>query len=743
MTPPGRGDRAAYARYLAGMDASMRQKVALTAAHLLCEGRVADMGMGSGAGSVALASLYPALHVIGVDLDPEMVDIARETHRVPNLSFEVGDIAKRVFEPESLDGIFDSSVLHHVTSFGGYRYDAAGDALAEQVRALRPFGVLVVRDFLAPLQRECFLDLPADDGDESDDPRSNSSAALFELFARQMRPLSDSPGFAFQRVEGHALDEGGALAAGRRRYRCTLRQATEFILRKDYRADWEAEVKEEYAYYTQREFEQVFARLGLRTLASTPIRNPWIIQHRVEGKVRVASLQGETLPSPATNYVIVGERVPAGHGVRFVDAGEAPSLGFLEASRWRNLQTGALRDLVRRPNRTLDVVPFFVDEHGDAFILARTSYPRPIVGAQGCPHVSPSLDETSPSTWLAEPLVVLQGDKPLGQTIEEDLRTSARIDPGDISRFLPGVTYYPSPGGTQEEVQSALVEVSPRFVEESLPPTTPFHACGRVRAIEARQLLRAAQVGGLPDARLEINAYHLLETLGRERGPWIGAEVQVEECSALPDTAAFPSIEAMRERPARRAYRREDDAAEPRFLEIRSRRFEEVDAWGDAVSDATLELVAPSKLSTNTVACAVLLRRQGRVFLGVDDDDLPAAQCFKGTSEILVAPAWRMPRDIATLPQAITWVRDKLHTEHGVQSQRVVELGGRYHPSAGLSPEVVHPLAVEVRALSDAPRPLTWLSLDALASAADLVFTAHLYVAIHRARHALDPKLAP
>ena len=54
-----RGDREAYDRYLAGMDASMRQKVALTAAHLLCTGRVADMGMGSGSGSHALAALYP------------------------------------------------------------------------------------------------------------------------------------------------------------------------------------------------------------------------------------------------------------------------------------------------------------------------------------------------------------------------------------------------------------------------------------------------------------------------------------------------------------------------------------------------------------------------------------------------------------------------------------------------------------------------------------------------------------
>lgn len=54
---PARGDGGAYDRYLQAMDASMRQKVALTAAHLLGRGRVADMGMGSGAGTAALAAL--------------------------------------------------------------------------------------------------------------------------------------------------------------------------------------------------------------------------------------------------------------------------------------------------------------------------------------------------------------------------------------------------------------------------------------------------------------------------------------------------------------------------------------------------------------------------------------------------------------------------------------------------------------------------------------------------------------
>src|SRR5215470_13267138 len=95
-----RGEAAAYERYLAGMDASMKQKVALTAAHLLCEGRIADMGMGSGQGSHALAALYPRLDVVGVDVDATMVALARDSYRRPNLSFVVGDIAAPLF-PEA------------------------------------------------------------------------------------------------------------------------------------------------------------------------------------------------------------------------------------------------------------------------------------------------------------------------------------------------------------------------------------------------------------------------------------------------------------------------------------------------------------------------------------------------------------------------------------------------------------------------------------------------------------------
>src|SRR5262245_47021602 len=266
-----RGALGAYERYLAGMDASMRQKVALTAAHLLCEGRIADMGMGSGQGSHALAALYPRLEVVGVDVSTTMVELARDSYRLPNLSFVVGDIAGALFPEASLDGIVDSSVLHHVTSFGGYRHENAAQALAAQVTELRPGGVLVVRDFVDPGPAPVLLDVPADDGDGSDDPRHCSTAALLERCAREFRSLDPSPGFPLE-----LMREPAPLPpppAGWRRYRLSHKHAAEFVLRKDYRTDWESEIKEEYTYFTQAEFESLFARLGLRMLASTPLRN--------------------------------------------------------------------------------------------------------------------------------------------------------------------------------------------------------------------------------------------------------------------------------------------------------------------------------------------------------------------------------------------------------------------------------------------------------------------------------------
>ncbi|WP_437589861.1 methyltransferase domain-containing protein [Sorangium sp. So ce1000] len=778
-----RDDLSAYARYLSAMDASMRQKVALTAAHLLCEGRVADMGMGSGQGSAALAQLYPRLEVIGVDIDPTVVELARRAHLHPNLGFQLGDIATAVFPPESLDGIFDSSVLHHVTSYGGYRHANAADALAAQVEQLSPGGVLVVRDFVDPGPGTVLLDVPADDGDDGRDPRSASTAALLERFAGEFRSLSPEPGFPLERAP---REPSGALPAPRpgwRRYRLAHKHAVEFVLRKDYRADWDAEVKEEYTYFSQAQFEALFARLGLRVLSSTPLRNPWIVRNRFAGRFELWDITGARLPHPPTNYLIVGEKVKAGQGVAFRLAPAEGPRQFLRIEHHQDRATGRVFDLAARPHPTLDIVPFFFAGE-TAYVLARTSYPRPI--ARACREETPPLDGSGPADYLAEPIAVVQTEFPVGHTVERALERAAGVRPAAIQRMIPGTTYYPSPGGILEEVRSMLVEVEPTFVNAPSENVSGFGTSGRIRAIEARQLLRAAQVGGLPDARLELNVYDLLARFGLPFGPWIGDEIpRMSPGADRPGAAAGgaargdgagpidddggvavvqpTSLAALRARPSRRRFSRVDPSASAGFLEVRRARFEELAADGGVVAARELEYVVPRSLGVLTVSTALLARApSGEVVLGVDDDDLPAAQSFAGNSGILVAPAWRLPRSVRALAATEAFVRERLLIEYGVRVGAAVELGGAYRPSAGLTPELVQPLAFVVTAAPapaaapasaaalpdlapalDAARRLSWVPLTEIVAGREHLPDGHLRVAALRAAHALGLAVSP
>lgn len=718
-----RGDAGAYARYLAGMDASMKQKVALTAAHLLGEGRVADMGSGSGAGSEALAALYPRLEVIGVDVSPQQVAHASARCATrPNLRFVVGDAAAAVFEPESLDGVFDSSMLHHVTSFNGYDRARVRAALAAQVVSLRPNGVLIVRDFVDPGPGEVLLDLREDDGDAGDDPRACSSAALFRRFAREFRSLAPAE------RRGFVFGDEGSPRPGWRRFRVARTLAAEMILRKDYREDWALEVQEEYTYATQAELEALFASLGLRVLASTPLWNPWIVRNRYDGQVELRdTITGEQEDYPPTNYLIVGERVRPGEGVVFRTRASPAPPSFLALSYYRDRSTGKVLDLVRRPHDTLDVVPYFVQD-GHAYLLARLGYPRPILAVDAASE--PPLDGARAPHYVTEPIVVVRRDEPLAEKVEEALVTRAGLEPGQLRSFERRSTYYPSPGGLAEEVRAYHVEIEPVFVDQPLAGASETSTAGRIGAIEACQILRAAQVGGLPDARLELNAHGLLASLGLERGPWIGEAIALEEGDAL---GAGTSLDALLSRPQRRRFERVDATESRGFLALSVIDVEELDAAGAVVARTRREYVTPRPVSRHTVACAVLRRAGGRVWIGLQDHDLPAAQIFEGSSAILVAPAWRLPHAVKT-PRALEpWLAERLSSELGVTVQRSWALGGRYHPSAGATPEVVYPRALEVTGEG----ALAWVPLEELRAQIERIADGHLRVVALRAAHAL------
>ena len=109
---------------------------------------------------------------------------------------------------------------------------------------------------------------------------------------------------------------------------------------------------------------------------------------------------------------------------------------------------------------------------------------------------------------------------------------------------------------------------------------------------------------------------------------------------------------------------------------------------------------------------------------------------------------WLLP--FATLFMLLAWylhgalldrmsrdfVRERLQAEYGVQLADVGWLGGRYHPSAGATPEVVHPLFADVSAVKNDARALTWLALDDLLAHPEFTIDGHLRIAAERSAHA-------
>lgn len=420
---------------------------------------------------------------------------------------------------------------------------------------------------------------------------------------------------------------------------------------------------------------------------------------------------------PPTNYLIVGEKVPPSAGVRFRAAQPAQPGTYLKFDHYRNESNGQLRDLVRRPNATLDVVPYFV-ERGELYVLARKSYPRPIL--ELCDD---RLDGALSTPYVTEPMVIMQQDKPLAQTVEEALWSRAGLSADQIREFDFGSPTYPSPGGLQEEVRPVYVEIE------------PVKQCGlseRLRSLSACQLLRAAQVGGLPDSRLELHVFELMSRLNLRAAPWIGESLEVVEQSGRVDRLE----EGLTGSPARRVFRASPQS--PGFLSLEARRFQELDRHDQIGQELTLEYVRPNRLSLHTVSTALLRKVSATIYLGICEDDFPCAQCFSGHSNLLVTPAWRLPEGVHGRTGMENFVRERLQEQHGLKVRDFFTLGGAYFPSPGVTPEIVYPLACDVVEEARPAQPLRWISLATLVRSFSLLRDGHLKTAVVRAARALN-----
>lgn len=719
-----RGAYSDYDRYFAAMDKTMQLKLAITTSHFLLKpgAVIADMGCGSGLGSYQFAQLNPGVQVVGIDINPDAVERARREYNLPNLRFEVGDIENPDPALGPFDGILNSSVLHHVYSFNGYNRDNVVNALQNQMALLKDGGILVIRDFCAEKDEDfVLLDLQAEGG-EGFTPQTMSDADLLVLFSKNARALAP------EKDRGFFIEEDVVAPRGWRRFRLSAKWAAEFVLRKDYRADWDAEVLEEYGWWTPDDYRRELAALGGRVLYAAPAWNPWIVENRFRDRLRMYSESGAPRFFPATNFIAVVEKVPEGASLQLGErALSTGSKNYLQFSSWKDKESGEVFEMVSRPGIVADCVPYYRAADGRLMVYAKHGYPRPLVNT--VPRGTPVLDEKHWSGHVVEPIAVADAGPQLAQKLAE----KSGLAPSQFERLEEGLKYYPSPGMMDEIVGSVFAPVAGAEGGHAFtipPDVSGFSTSGDVRAYPAQDLLRASQVGMMPEARLEMNIYALLRRLDERPDKWLGDEM----VAPRPSTLYVSDIAAVLEKGEAEGFEPAEDLCG--YLKYLRSVFADKSATTE-LARRELEFVIPAKLSANVASIAPLAAdSEGNICIGLERRRLPAPQQREGDASICVLPAFRLPQAVVSTDKAAEFVGAKL-----LQPRRaVVKLGEAYFSSIGMTPERVHPFAVMLDAGSDVfqiSEMLEFVPLREIFFNLEKIRDAHLLISSLRAIHAL------
>ena len=682
----------------------MPQKLALMAGLMLLDkgALVVDAGCGSGAAAYYLARLNPQVRVVGIDLDPQAIEACRKRYPAPNLSFEVGNVA----EPLGLeaDAILSSSTLHHVFTFAdpAYSTEAVRRALAAHAQSLRPGGVLALRDFVVPDDPDGLVVLTLISGLSSDQPAKMDEPNLLLEFSRTARPLDARTG------PGFPVEELTPPVPGRRRFRLARRNAAEFLLRKDYRADWPAELQEQYGYFTIEEFLSAFAEAGLSDARAVPVLNPWILANRWAGRVELREEDGRRAPWPNTNLLVSGRKAARGASVRVRWQQAVPSAGYLRVSHWRHADDSETWTIAERPARAIELLPWVLAD-GRLRILARDGYPRPIASAADRHHPGRAIEPiayTGDPASLA-PLVAKLGLKPAAEPVHH-------------------LSFLPSAGGIAERAE--CYQLALESLPQPQPGTGPLQRAGVIRSFDAQDILRAGQVGALDEARLEIATAFLLRAQGIPLDAWVGERptVATTDRFAAEDFAALLARRATSFAPC--------TAPERPWFAIRRGLFKDVDAVGNAVDEVGLEWAEPFSGSPASASILAAARQaDGMVLIGIEMRHLPAAQVLTENAILPCVPAWRLP----TRPVSPEAARDMLAKRLDLPEQAsLTALGGGYFSSLGVTTERVYPFIADAQSLSrKITEGLHFCRLSDVLAVPSRIADGHLLIAVSRAGH--------
>ena len=314
-----------YNTYARGMNEILRLKY-LDIRGAIRPGRIVDEGCADGGLLAEIAADFPDSDLYGIDLSAEFAARFQERKRAGDFGnvytcFYHRNLLDPVFEPGSVDTTICNSTLHELWSYAAQESTVRA-YLAMKFAQLRPGGRLVIRDVVGPEDGDArvMLHLGTTDGTNPEPaaiPADRPAPVLRELSTRARAGLFAEDFLADLRRQGRrAAETTVAFEASPAGVVTSLRVAAEFLSKKDYVDNWRSEMNEEFCFWSFTRWRQVLGETGFRVLDASPqfpagsrvYTNPWIVEHRYRGHVRLTDTAGAELPYPPTNMVLVAEK---------------------------------------------------------------------------------------------------------------------------------------------------------------------------------------------------------------------------------------------------------------------------------------------------------------------------------------------------------------------------------------------------------------------------------------------------
>jgi ubiquinone/menaquinone biosynthesis C-methylase UbiE len=662
---------------------------------LLDEGaRVIDMGCDDGAVTYAMAAMAPKIKFTGLDKSKRQINKAREKYSLHNLEYVIADATSEIFEPESVDAIINSYVLHEVYSGSRYNERIVSDTLRKHFRVLKKGGVMFIRDFARPAPGEYVLMEMPDTPSTGDTLMDLSEPDLLMWYSEHARPRSD-PG-----TGGFFLEELPPRFPRTRLFRLPHKWAYEFIMRKDDRAHWELGLPLEFTFFTARDFIREFSTLGARVQYSGPHWEDEIIDKKFDGKFKLYADDGTLLGHPPTCFVAVAYKMQERKSLYIEE--RRPSVtenSKLKITAMRDEKTGKILDVVSRGVHASEIIPYRVDEEGRLKIFLHDGVARSIANA--VPRNGINLDGRGWSGHMIEPVAV--DGKILSDMEAQDVKNSARFSrdhlgliPREGAALIKGPDYYPSPEYIDERITTYYLNVEPPksapIPKNFIGHADRFHARGVVRELDAQQVLNAIAIGMIPSGRLELQILSLFEHLKIKAENWTSKNVPFQVGNITKQKSLH---KLMKQYQGQQKRFREVKGTAGQLRAVHSTFVEEGQMRG-AVTGLSSQDADFVVLDDQTINTAVVLPMakdiKNDIHAGFFLETTPVPQLHQPGSLTVSAPSFNLPRNVTNLQQAKKFIADHF----GVFPQMVFKIGESYHNHVGVTPQRIHPFGVAV-----------------------------------------------